>query len=102
MRDLNVVNIKFLEVATLSIGEKLPPRVRFVFGRVLGINELFQRLNNGGMRWVEEDSNGISFLFAVYHSPVLHTLILLIAPNLLVQQCFKTIDLHSVSKVILE
>ena len=82
IRDLNVVSIKFLEVAALSIGKKLSIRVRFVFGRVLGINQLFQRLNDGGMRWVEEERNGISILFAVDHNSMLHTLILLIAPNL--------------------
>ena len=82
MINLEIFNIKFLEITALSIGYKLSPTVCPIFCRVLLICQLLFRLYHGVVRRVEEKWKREPFLLWVHHHPVLHTLIPVIAPNL--------------------
>ena len=82
MINLNVLHIALLEITAVSIDEKLSPVVFPVLGGALLIYQLLQRLDNGIVGWEEEEWNWKPFLRRIDHHPVLHTLILVIAPNL--------------------
>lgn len=82
MRNLDVFDIAHLEITAASCGYKLSPVVFPVFCRVLLIYQLLQRFHHGAVGRVVEERNRKPFPSRIHHHPVLHTLILFIAPNL--------------------
>ena len=83
MINLDVFDVKLLEIAMVSGSEVLSQVEGLILGTVLVIiQQLLQRLHHGVVCWVEEEWNRKPFLIRVNHHPVLHALILVIAPNL--------------------
>ena len=97
MINLDVFHILLLEITSVSIGNKFSPVEFSVFGRVLLIDQLLQRLHHGIMGWEEEEWNRQPCLGRIHHHPVLHTLILVIAPNLYKHHHCLTIYINPVS-----
>jgi len=79
---LNVILISFLEIGVESVDKKLAPFVWPIFGRILVIYELLQRLDLSFLCREEEEWNGKSFFLRVHHHSMLWTLICIVTPNL--------------------
>lgn len=82
MMYLNVFSEKLLEIAKFSGCIKLSPAISLVLGWILLIDQLLQGRHPYVMRRIEEEWNRKPFLLRIDSHPVLHTFILIIAPNL--------------------
>lgn len=83
MSNLDVFHIKLLEIAHLPRTEELSPVISFI---LWGSYQFLQRLYYHIMCRIEEKWNGKPLPFRVYHYPMLHALIPVVAPDLFVVQ----------------
>lgn len=82
MVNLHILNLKLLEITALSTREELPPAIALVPCRLLLVHHLLQRLHHGVMSRVHEVRNRKPLPLRVHLHPMLHALVLIIAPNL--------------------
>ncbi|WVZ22918.1 hypothetical protein V8G54_001462 [Vigna mungo] len=80
--NLNVTHLMFLEIGVDSVDQKLAPFVCPIFGRVLIIYQLLQRLHLSFLCREEKEWNRKSFFFRVHHHSMLWTLKCIVTPNL--------------------